>query len=83
MPDFTNRKHKTVQPHEIETGDIIVGTHHHVDTTIFDGNDGRWHFYDVTGNEISTATLEARIAVWRDTSGRYLDWCDARGIDRS
>lgn len=82
MPDFTNRVHRTVDPHEVETGDIIVGTHQHVYSSVYDGGDGRWHFLDRYGRDITTASIEARISVWRDSTNRYLDWCDAQGIPR-
>ena len=81
MADLTNRRPHRVLPHEVEHGDIILGTHQPVERIVFDGTPGRW-YYTYQGTILGTSTIDSTVTVWRDTTGRYLDWCNPKGIIR-
>lgn len=82
MTDLTNRRPVKVDPYDVEHGDVILGTTATVDRVAFDGLPGRWYYTSSTGQILWTAGLDQPVTVWRDTTGRYLDWCQPRGIRR-
>lgn len=82
MTDLTNRRPIKVDPHLVEPGDVILGTTATVDRIAYDGLAGRWYFTSAAGQILDTAGLDAVVTVWRDTTGRFYDWCSPTGIGR-
>lgn len=82
MTDLTNRRPHRVQPHDVEAGDIILGTNTTVYRIAYDGLVGRWYYTTATGRILATSAIDGHLTVWRDTTGRYQDWCAPTGMVR-
>lgn len=82
MVDLSNRRPIRVEPAFVEPGDVILGTTNTVYRIAYDGLPGRWYFTTATGQILATAGIDQTLTVWRDTTGRYYDWCSPTGIGR-
>ena len=71
----------TLYPHEVERGDILIGTTRPVESILFDCADGAWWYYaDRLGTVVARRGAGARVQVLRGTPSA--DDTPAHGIRR-
>jgi len=68
-----------VRPHEVERGDVLVGSTRPVETLLFHGADWCWCAYDAQGIQIRRLLPGLDVQVIR---GRAVDDCPPHGIVR-
>ena len=71
----------TVEAHEVERGDRLVGLNAPVDHVLFHGGDGRWLYVDHRGTIMAARRMGARVQVLR--GGLTADDCPPTGIERA
>ena len=70
----------TVDAHEVERGDRLVGLNTPVDHVLFHGGDGRWLYIDHRGTIMAARRMGARVQVLR--GGLSTHDCNPVGIER-
>lgn len=71
-----------LRPHEIDPGDLIVGTRRPVERVLFHGGEGCWHVWDTLSPDVNPMRRLAMHAEVQVIRGGPVDDCPPHGMIR-